>query len=896
MPNNEPFIKRAPDQRWAPTQSQLDAFNNAQEKLLPPLVHSVRVKIAEWRENNYLGASSTSKALLEHWFETEHQKAGQDTPFQFYFAQREAVESVIYLYEVANYKDKYDLLRLDESGRVSPGMFPENWTRYIVKMATGTGKTKVLGLVLVWSFFHALYEKDSPLSKNFLLIAPNIIVLNRLRKDFEGLKYFFEDPFLPDDGFRNQNWRQDFQLTLHIQDELKPISDHGNIFLTNVHRIFMPEEQEMSFEDMFLGSKPKADADTKRDTDLGKILRSDRIKDLVVLNDEAHHIHDEKLAWFQAIQDINDKLKLKTGKGLALQCDVTATPKHNDGSIFVQTIADYPLVEAIQHGVVKTPVLPDKESRLKVTEKDSDDFVERYRDHLQLGYIEWEKQYQDLNHVGTPLLFVMAMTTKEADAAAEFLEQNYPLMRGKVLSIHTNRSGEIKETGNSKKDKEELERLRKAADEVDAEHSPYRAICSVLMLREGWDVRNVTTIVGLRPFSAKSKILPEQAIGRGLRKMFPLDVDETLVVVGTAAFVNFIEELKDQGVEFKYSPMGQRGGRAQSPLVIEIDTEKTEEELHELDIPLPILQPRVVRDYRRLRELDVEGLNHPIAELQDFPGDTKEIVFNNIHGDFDHITEVEEFTPEWRNVLRFYTGGILKSNRLAHGFDELYPKVEAFVRHRLFGKTVSPEDETVLKNLSTPGVRKIIYDVFQRAITKLTIRDVKTTELRGYRSLMEARPSPKSNQQFVKAKKSVFNLIIGDNDMELAFAGKCEHQFKDVQAFAKNTEGQGGVRFHIEYQNARGSISQFYPDFFVKLTNGIIYVVETKGREDKNDRRKIARLVRWCRDVNRLQQDYRYEPLYITYEDWTKHSDHARSFKDLIDLYQTDTYAHAPEN
>ena len=106
MPNNEPFIKRAPDQRWAPTQSRLDAFNNAQEKLLPPLVHSVRVKIAEWRENNYLGASNTSKALLEHWFETEHQKADQDTPFQFYFAQREAVESVIYLYEVANYKDK----------------------------------------------------------------------------------------------------------------------------------------------------------------------------------------------------------------------------------------------------------------------------------------------------------------------------------------------------------------------------------------------------------------------------------------------------------------------------------------------------------------------------------------------------------------------------------------------------------------------------------------------------------------------------------------------------------------------------------------------------------------------------------------------------------------------
>ncbi len=154
--------------------------------------------------------------------------------------------------------------------------------------------------------------------------------------------------------------------------------------------------------------------------DLGKVLRSDKIKDLVVLNDEAHHIHDSSLAWFQNIEDISNKLKLKTGKGLSLQTDFSATPKHNNGAIFVQTICDYPLVEAIKQNVVKSPVLPDEASRQKIQEKDSADFVERYRDYIHLGYLEWEQQYEELKSQKTPILFIMTMSTKEADQAAAF--------------------------------------------------------------------------------------------------------------------------------------------------------------------------------------------------------------------------------------------------------------------------------------------------------------------------------------------------------------------------------------------------------------------------------------------------------------------------------------------
>ena len=554
--NNKPFEILTPDKRWAPGQAQLDAFKNKYEMLLAPLVHKVRKAVEEWRNSDYEGATETTKALLDHWFNREHtNESGQK--FSFYFSQRESVESVIYLYEIAKAKDKYELLKFDGSGRVSTGMFDENWTRYVIKMATGTGKTKVLGLVLVWSYFNAKYEENTGLSKNFLVIAPNIIVLNRIRKDFDGLKYFFEDPFIPENGWADRDWLNDFQLTLHIQDELKPITDSGNIFLTNIHRVFLNEDAEPSVEEMFLGKKPKADADTSKGLDLGKVLRSDKIKDLVILNDEAHHIHDPSLAWFKSIADISNKLKLKTGKHIGLQCDVTATPKHNNGAIFVQTICDYPLVEAIQQNVIKSPVLPDEASRHKLEEKPSDDVVERYKDFIHLGYIEWEKQYQELKSQKTPLLFIMTMTTKESDAIADYLERTYPLLKNAVLSIHTNAKGEIKgETSKSKKAKEELEMLRKAADDVDKDESPYKAICSVLMLREGWDEKR-NHYCWPKTFNADSKILPEQAIGRGLRKMFSLDVHETLSVIGTPAFIEFVESLKTEGVEFQYSPMGK---------------------------------------------------------------------------------------------------------------------------------------------------------------------------------------------------------------------------------------------------------------------------------------------------------------------------------------------------
>ena len=217
-----PFEILEPKLRWFPADEALR--ESSYQKLMPPLVYQLRQRVCDWRKSGYAGGTDTSKALLKWWFETPQfiKKAdGSDFEFKYYFAQREALETVIYLYEIAKVKDKYDMIRYDSSGAVATGMFDEEWRRFVIKMATGSGKTKVLSLILAWCYFHKIYEDGSDLARNFLIITPNIIVLDRLRADFDGLKIFYRDPVLPENGFADRDWRDDFRMKLHIQDEVK---------------------------------------------------------------------------------------------------------------------------------------------------------------------------------------------------------------------------------------------------------------------------------------------------------------------------------------------------------------------------------------------------------------------------------------------------------------------------------------------------------------------------------------------------------------------------------------------------------------------------------------------------------------------------------------------------
>ena len=203
--------------------------------------------------------------------------------------------------------------------------------------------------------------------------------------------------------------------------------------------------------------------------DLGEIVRS--IDEIVVINDEAHHIHDPRMAWFKSIEDIHNRLLQKGGK-LALQIDVTATPKHQNGAIFAQTVADYPLVEAISQNVVKHPVLPDQASRAKLEEKQSSVYTEHYGDYIHLGVEEWKKSFSEHEKLGKKaVLFIMTDETKNCDDVATHLENTYPELQNSVLTIHTNKSGDISEATSGKK-KEELETHQLNAPNVPTQASP----------------------------------------------------------------------------------------------------------------------------------------------------------------------------------------------------------------------------------------------------------------------------------------------------------------------------------------------------------------------------------------------------------------------------------------
>ena len=272
-----PFEILDPEIRWFPGDSMSDT---ERYKLMPPLVAVLREKVKEWRKADYAGATATSQSLLKWWFKTDHIKEnldGSTYQFQYYFAQREAVETIVYLYEIAKTQSPYDLMRFDSTGTLQASMFEEDWRRYVIKMATGAGKTKILALILVWSFFHKTYEESSDLARNFLVIAPNIIVLDRIRKDFDGLSIFFDDQMVPENGYDGKDWKADFQLKLHIQDQISLTQKTGNIFLTNIHRVYDRKDSTPSLDDdnlmdFFLGKRPVGATNDSR-IDLGDIVR-----------------------------------------------------------------------------------------------------------------------------------------------------------------------------------------------------------------------------------------------------------------------------------------------------------------------------------------------------------------------------------------------------------------------------------------------------------------------------------------------------------------------------------------------------------------------------------------------------------------------------------------------
>ncbi|MDT8422479.1 MAG: hypothetical protein RQ724_01775 [Desulfuromonadales bacterium] len=395
-------------------------------------------------------------------------------------------------------------------------------------------------------------------------------------------------------------------------------------------------------------------------------------------------------------------------------------------------------------------------------------------------------------------------------------------------------------------------------------------------------MRNVTTIVGLRAYAANSNILPEQTLGRGLRKMYPGDVEEYVSVVGTNAFMEFVESIQAEGGELERKAMGQGTG-AKTPLVIEVDTENDTKDLDKLDIFIPVLSPRIYREYKNLADLDTGSIPFQALLYRQFSeAEQREIVFKDItSGVITHTTILDSAgVADYRSVIGYFAQTIMKELRLVSGYDVLYGKVKAFVRDALFGSMIELESPNTLRNLSELAATKTVIESFKKAINELTVRTKGDAQIRDTIKLRETRPFVVKDQGYLMAKKSVFNRVIGDSPFELCFASFLE-DCDDVVSYAKNYLA---VHFKLDYVKANGDMSNYYPDFLVKMTDGRIVVVETKGQVDEDVPPKMARLCQWCEDLNRLQSTVKYAFVFVDDEGFKKYG--PKNFRQVLEGFK----------
>lgn len=365
-----------------------------------------------------------------------------------------------------------------------------------------------------------------------------------------------------------------------------------------------PEPQdEPDVMTMVLGPRPAART-TEVEGFVPRVVR--RAGTCLVVNDEAHHTHDEGLRWNEIIRDLHAALTEGGTAGGGVQLDMTATPRYGKGGeLFTWTVFDYPLKQAIVDGIVKRPI---KGVTSGAPEVQGDIASVRYQVYLAAGVERWREYRDQLAPLGRkPVLFVMMNETSDADDVGDFLRTKYPaeFAGDRLLVIHTNRSGDVA--------KGDEEAARRAAREVDDASSPVNAIVSVLMLRKGWDVQNVTVIVGLRPYSAKANILPEQTLGRGLRLMFRGEgsgYTERVDVIGTRKFMELVEQLeRDEDLKLEEFALGK------DKLVV--TTVQPDPAKADKDIYLPKLSPILVR--KKSPGEEIAALDVRAFQCQPFP-------------------------------------------------------------------------------------------------------------------------------------------------------------------------------------------------------------------------------------------------------------------------------------
>jgi len=594
---------------------------------------------------------------------------------------------------------------------------------------------------------------------------------------------------------------------------------------------------------------------------------------IMLLNDEAHHVWDPDSAWNEAITFLAETTRKKGGR-LVAQLDFSATPRDDKGNVFRHVVCDTPLGEAVDAGIVKSPIIGHGE---RLVERTHEDAAYKFENHLTLGYRrwlaskeEWEKSEKKA------LLFVMTDSTDAADAIARRLNTDpiFSELNGKTINLHTNLKGKVQKRGRgqdtfaefveSEKDisDEDLKELRKLSRELDNSTSPYRCIVSVLMLREGWDVRNVTTIVPLRPLSAASRILPEQTLGRGLRRMTPPgEVAEVVTVVEHKSFSElYRDELSQEGLPIEVVDIDDI---PRTTVTIYPDAVNKDLEV------LALFVPRLTSGYRidpELAELTFQEVREAFvgAGFQRLPLGTPaetEVKYEGRHLITDEVVEQMSIKlpllADGVGAISFFREELERTIRIRGQHAMLAPIIQQFLEEVLFKERVTLYDQRLVARLADPDVREHIRATFVPILlSRITQKEqrLKESEPISVCSWTPFQVTHSERRPTRPAKKTPFNLVACSNQLEVAMT-----QFADlgtdVTAFAKNA---GPQALRIDYLNTAGRRSIYTPDFLIRMTDGTYFLVETKGRADSDVAAKARAAIEWCKAASRQKTKWQY--------------------------------------
>ncbi len=886
----------------------------------------------------------TTQTLLKWWFSEEYCSQRKQN---FHAGQRQAILNIIYLHEVFGVKNvlQYyeqltpDLMPVVELGTL--GQKKYQMPKYAVKMATGTGKTWVMHALLLWQMLNARHEdvKSGRFTKNFLIVAPGLIVYDRLldafcgrmQRDKEERNIETNDFYMNQEVFIPVHYRQ--EVFSFIQNNVvtkeegigRKTTGDGLIALTNWHLFENQIEEEATGEDgeltpseiveQLLPIRPGKAAGN----DLGMLdrryLRGSELEyladleDIMVINDEAHHIHElkrngeiEEVEWQKGLNVIAEK------KGEQFfQVDFSATPYDQRGSgkkaqkcYFPHIVVDFDLATAMRKGLVKTLLL---DRRQELTElKDLDykavrdernkvcDLSDGQRLMLRAGLAKLKKLESDfttLDERKNPKMLVICEDTSVAPFVNQLMLED-GLSQEDVVTIDSNAKGEVSE--------EEWKETKKKLFDIDKYKKP-KVIISVLMLREGFDVNNICVIVPLR--SSEAPILLEQIIGRGLRLMWrepdyqsikeddrkrvlqlhtqPKTYIDMLSIIEHPSFLQFYEELFAEGLAVEETgetgesgsigdliKVGLREDYEQFDFEWPIIVREAEEELEEVEIDIRTLQPFTAFPLERLRQFLAQDGETFISQ---------EALSKTQFGRYKvtaNLFTATSYNEYLQKLLRTIT---LRFDRISSHREMPVPNlqinearmiavVDKYIRTRLFGQPFNPFNGSDWKILLSKDaiVTKHIIEEMARAIFNIQ-NNIMTTEAQVLHTKFSSVAEIKMRESYsMEVHKAIYERLgypTHGGGFERLFM---EFLDKDgeVERFLKINESQHPFAV-IYYMRKDGLMATYHPDFIV-ATEKKVYLIETKGNDklfDKNVRQKQTATVEWTRKINELKPEER---------------------------------------